>query len=195
MAAALRRPGLRIIPVLIQGARMPGLAALPDDLKDLSRRNATELSDLRWKEDVARLVASLEADRGAAEPARRGAPPLRERRYPSRLTAHVGQAGRHRRRALLVVGLRVAVFTGGDGREGVVTAAVPGSSKIPRGEPLKVPSRLDQGVKAVLPVARKWRADAQLTEIEPGFPPRGPPPASTSSTSAFARPPTAPDST
>lgn len=60
VATGLRRPELRVIPVLIQGAKMPGAGSLPDELKDLSRRNAIELSDLRWKEDVARLIAGLE---------------------------------------------------------------------------------------------------------------------------------------
>ena len=72
VARGLLRPELRVIPVLIQGAKMPGPAALPDDLKDLSRRNAIELSDLRWKEDVARLISSLESTmRGETVPGRR----------------------------------------------------------------------------------------------------------------------------
>ena len=173
VAAALRRPGLRVIPVLIQGARMPGPAALPDDLKDLSRRNATELSDLRWKEDVARLVASLETGGAAAEPVgealRRLAGGVK---LPAALPSWAKPAG-IAAAGLLVVGLGMAVFTGGNGKGGAVTAAVPGSSKIPRGDPLKLPARLDQGVKAVLPVARKWRADAQLTEIEARLPAAG----------------------
>ena len=55
-----------MIPALISGAKMLGPAALPDDLKDLSRRNAIELSDTRWREDVERLIASLEKDMAAA---------------------------------------------------------------------------------------------------------------------------------
>ena len=170
VAAALRRPDLRVIPVLIQGARMPGPAALPDDLKDLSRRNATELSDLRWKEDVARLVASLEADRGAAEPAGEALRRLASSvKLPAALPSWAKLAG-IAGAALLVAGLGIAAFTSGGGTDGVATAAVPGSSDIPRGDPLKLPSRLDQGVKVVLPVARKWRTDAQLTEIEARLP-------------------------
>ena len=34
VAAGLRRQGLRVIPVLIQGMKMPSPASLPDDLKD-----------------------------------------------------------------------------------------------------------------------------------------------------------------
>jgi hypothetical protein len=54
----------------------------------------------------------------------------------------------------------------------VATAAVTGSTSVP-GEPLKLPSRLDQAIKVVQPVARKWRANAQLTEIEATLPPAG----------------------
>ncbi|MDQ2932031.1 MAG: toll/interleukin-1 receptor domain-containing protein, partial [Gemmatimonadota bacterium] len=63
VASALRRgTGLRLIPALIQGAKMPAPTSLPEELKELSRRNAIEMSDLRWREDVERLIASLEAD-------------------------------------------------------------------------------------------------------------------------------------
>ncbi len=171
VAAGLRRPDLRVIPVLIQGARMPGPAALPDDLKELSRRNATEISDLRWKEDVARLCATLEADRGPSEPVgdalRRLATSVR---MPARLPGWARPAGLAAA-ALLVVGLGVAAFTSRSHSDGVATAEAPGSTDVPRGDPLKLPSRLDQGVRIVLPVARKWREDAQLTEIEAVLPP------------------------
>jgi hypothetical protein len=60
VAGGLRRQGLRIIPVLVGGAMMPGPTELPDDIKDLARRNAFELSDTRWKEDVTRLITQLD---------------------------------------------------------------------------------------------------------------------------------------
>src|SRR4051812_46536330 len=56
LAAGLARSGLRVIPVLVEGASMPGADALPDDLKPLARRNAFELSDARWRYDVGRLA-------------------------------------------------------------------------------------------------------------------------------------------
>jgi TIR domain len=57
--AALDR-GVRLIPVLVQDARMPTADELPDPLKTLVRRQAVELSDERWDYDVSRLVAVLE---------------------------------------------------------------------------------------------------------------------------------------
>ncbi len=175
VAAGLRRSDLRVIPVLIQGAKMPGPAALPDALKDLSRRNATELSDLRWKEDVARLISSLEGDRAAStgeapgEALRRLASGIK---LPAGLPPWAKPAG-VAAVALVLVGLAAAAFSSRDGKEGVATAAVTGTSSVPRGDPLRLPSRLDQAVKVVQPVARKWRADAQLTEIEATLPPAG----------------------
>ena len=46
---------VRVIPVLVDGARMPAKADLPDDLKLLARRQAHELADSRWDYDIGRL--------------------------------------------------------------------------------------------------------------------------------------------
>jgi hypothetical protein len=51
---------IRVIPVLVQDATMPGPQDLPDDLVRLSRRNAIELSDRRWDRDVDQLISILE---------------------------------------------------------------------------------------------------------------------------------------
>jgi len=56
VATGLRRSGLRVIPVLVEGAEMPPFERLPDDIKRLARRNALELSDARWHYDVDRLL-------------------------------------------------------------------------------------------------------------------------------------------
>jgi CARDB/TIR domain len=54
------KQGIRVIPVLVGGATMPSPEDLPVDLKELSRRNAVELSDTRWNYDVEQLLAALE---------------------------------------------------------------------------------------------------------------------------------------
>jgi Flp pilus assembly protein TadD len=59
IATALRR-NIRVVPILVEGAEMPKLEDLPDDMAKLLRRNAVPLSDLRWSRDVAELIASLE---------------------------------------------------------------------------------------------------------------------------------------
>ena len=59
VAAALRRNVL-VVPVLVEGVRIPDPASLPEELRPLCRRNARELSDLRWSYDVGELVKDLE---------------------------------------------------------------------------------------------------------------------------------------
>ena len=59
IAAALQR-NMRVIPVLVQGASMPGTDELPEDLAPLTRRNAFELHDSSWGDDVGRLISALE---------------------------------------------------------------------------------------------------------------------------------------
>ncbi|HEY6671653.1 MAG TPA: toll/interleukin-1 receptor domain-containing protein, partial [Solirubrobacterales bacterium] len=56
---ALRRSDVRVIPLLVGGARMPHSDELPEAVRGLTRRNAFELSDLRWRYDVGRLVDAL----------------------------------------------------------------------------------------------------------------------------------------
>jgi hypothetical protein len=59
VAAALRRDVL-VVPVFVDGARLPDPASLPEELRALCGRHACELSDLRWAFDVRELVKDLE---------------------------------------------------------------------------------------------------------------------------------------
>jgi hypothetical protein len=59
VAAALRRNVL-VVPVLVDGARLPDPASLPEEVRPLCGRHACELSDLRWSFDVGELVKDLE---------------------------------------------------------------------------------------------------------------------------------------
>lgn len=82
IAAALTRE-IRVIPVLVGGATMPGADVLPDDLDGLAQRQAHELSDQRWAYDVERLMQVLapiiqeHIDRPAGSP--RAKPPSMSR--------------------------------------------------------------------------------------------------------------------
>jgi|GEM_PF-1194680 Tol biopolymer transport system component len=76
--AALDR-SIRVIPILVQGARMPGTTDLPQSIARLSRRNALEISSSRWHYDVGRLVdvlarlgVELAGDLAMASPAEAG---------------------------------------------------------------------------------------------------------------------------
>lgn len=48
-----------LIPILVGGAAMPKEESLPSDIKALARRNAIEIADRRWADDVQSLAASL----------------------------------------------------------------------------------------------------------------------------------------
>lgn len=75
--------GVRVIPVLVDGAKLPDAASLPESLHPLLQRNAFELSERRWDYDVTELVKTLRgtplsaraADRAAGGIKGRGARP------------------------------------------------------------------------------------------------------------------------
>jgi len=51
--------GFPVVPVLVERAVMPAAARLPDELRAFARRNAFELRDSTWDEDVKRLVQAI----------------------------------------------------------------------------------------------------------------------------------------
>src|SRR5215470_8696588 len=68
--AALAR-GVRVIPILVEGAVMPGRRDLPDSLTGLARRNALLIRHESFRSDAGRLITAIErvlaAVPGAAE--------------------------------------------------------------------------------------------------------------------------------
>jgi hypothetical protein len=59
IGSALKQ-GIQVIPVLVEGAKMPDPADLPEEISSLARRQALQLSDDRWDYDVSRLISALE---------------------------------------------------------------------------------------------------------------------------------------
>ncbi len=57
---------IRVIPVLVEQAKLPKSDELPAPLQGLVRRQVLELSDTRWAYDVGRLLESLHKLAGAA---------------------------------------------------------------------------------------------------------------------------------
>jgi len=58
VSTALKR-GIRVIPVLVEGATMPEAADLPDELKALVRRNALKLSHDRFRTESELLASTV----------------------------------------------------------------------------------------------------------------------------------------
>ena len=57
VAAALERSQVAVVPVLVEGARMPSPEDLPPDISALAKINAVDLSHKRWRADVGTLAA------------------------------------------------------------------------------------------------------------------------------------------
>jgi hypothetical protein len=88
-AALARR--IRVIPILVDGARMPRAEELPDSLARLARRQALELSPARLDADTKRLIrvlnrtiAEMRAPPSPSEPSPGPRPPGPPRPSPSR---------------------------------------------------------------------------------------------------------------
>lgn len=75
--AALVR-GIRVIPVLVQGAEMPGSDELPERLASLASRNALEVADSRWRYDIGKLIAAIEKVRAERTRAAIGGEPAED---------------------------------------------------------------------------------------------------------------------
>jgi TIR domain len=67
VARALNKEGMRVIPVLVSGAKMLSRAELPAPLAPLAMRHAIELSEAHFDRDVRDLIDDLEGIVGAAE--------------------------------------------------------------------------------------------------------------------------------
>lgn len=113
---ALKRPEVTPIPVLVSGARMPRREDLPAEVGAITRRNALELSDHRWRNDVGRLMGTLDELLGEAPAV--PAQPSRERKTEPPSTG--------RRRlwwavlpvlAIVAIAIAVVAASGGGGHE------------------------------------------------------------------------------
>ena len=55
--------GHLVIPVLVDGAVLPGVADLPEDIRPLAERQLAEVRDGSWNDDVARLCKDIKRRR------------------------------------------------------------------------------------------------------------------------------------
>jgi hypothetical protein len=86
IAGALERK-VRVLPVLVEGASVPSTEDLPADLQALTRRQAIELRDARWDDDIERLVEGLEKFLKAGSPSGQSLTPREDAPPPTPATA------------------------------------------------------------------------------------------------------------
>jgi len=67
VAESLRRPEVRVFPLLLEGAEMPAEEDLPEPLKPLVQRQALELTVRHWTHDVAQLIQTLKRVPGLSD--------------------------------------------------------------------------------------------------------------------------------
>jgi len=63
IAAALRR-NIPVIPILLDGARIPKASQLPDELKGLASRTGLDVRHASFRSDMDRLIHRLKAEKG-----------------------------------------------------------------------------------------------------------------------------------
>jgi formylglycine-generating enzyme required for sulfatase activity len=71
---SLKRPDVRVFPVLVGDANMPAAADLPEPLQPLTRRQAFPLTVRHWPNDVTQLVGHLKRVPGLTGRAREAFP-------------------------------------------------------------------------------------------------------------------------
>lgn len=149
IATALQS-GLKLIPVLVDGAQMPAADKLPEDIRPLARKQGLELSDRRWDYDVGLLFDQLARVPGiqrrldaAPEPARVAPPPVVERKSSGTFWKVGGGAV-----AAVVTLSLFGAFSGGD--PAPVPAPLPVVSETPASAPTAAPASVPE---ARVPVA------------------------------------------
>jgi hypothetical protein len=159
IGAAFQRQ-VRVIPVLVRGARMPREEELPQPLKPLARRQAVELTDTRWESDLAHFEQALgEQLRG----------PL-----PTRATHDARHSFSRNGIAAAIVILLIAGLAylwrgwSGDGHEPPTEAIAPGSrSAESTGRPDETAPGTVSGVRRALPLpaVARFKLAGQQFEI------------------------------
>jgi hypothetical protein len=124
--------GVRVIPVLVSGARMPRPEQLPASLAALARRQAVELSHVRFSSDLASLLNVLDRALGPA-PAR----PPSGRPLPAR-TSQEGKAPTAPRDAPAALLVPVSTMSGHEVARIPVQEAVSGSGVVTVGGDVKL---------------------------------------------------------
>jgi hypothetical protein len=163
VAAALRRRGIAVIPVLVGGAVMPAADELPEELAGITRRNALVLSDVDWRAGIAKLVAAVEKTVGTPRrepvpkpPARKEKPEPRERERDAALGGEAAAPA-----ALLagIVGIGLLVAATALRWEVLVDPDF-GGGTVPNLGAVTAPASILVAVGALYALLKAWRSGA-----------------------------------
>ncbi len=121
-AAALAR-NVRVVPVLVEGAQMPPAESLPAELRTLTRRQAVELRDSRWEDDIQALVKVLERVLAQTTPAAARATEKKDKRRDTVAWAWKGGAAALLLGAAILGGTLISNRWGPDEREAALQAS------------------------------------------------------------------------
>ena len=156
--AALKR-NIRVIPILVAGARMPRAADLPRSLAKLVRRQALELSPARFDFDTSRLLRVLDKTLAEVRAAQEHAAAISESadKAPELTTAEPPTAPERQQRA-----------------ESTPTHSIPpAAAAAPTGSSPSELSRQLEGSTTEVEEASEWRESAEPS-LTPGVPPAAP---------------------
>jgi hypothetical protein len=148
--AALAR-GVRVIPMLVEGAAMPGRRDLPGSLAGLARRNALHIRLDSFRHDAGRLVAAIEGALAAPGTAAVSSTPDARDARPGHASGELTQKGPA---AAWYPQIRYVVYP--VHRDGTLTGAQPRL----RHDPGCGHFDWGDGVALGTPVLATWRADA-----------------------------------
>jgi hypothetical protein len=140
--SALSARGIEVFPALVEGASMPRAADLPAPMRPLTRRQAVEISDSRFRFDSNRLIAAIEEGVRSQERARL----LELVRGHPRGSAVVG--------VMAAIGITFAALA--------ATGALSGNSQAPPGES-RPPPRVDAAYFTLTPPSEGGLATLSTT--------------------------------
>ena len=156
IAAALAR-NIRVIPVLIDGARTPKADKLPDSIKPLVRRNAVEVRHANFGRDAESVITKVREALKTARPV--------TRRWP--FTTSVAE--RLWARRMVAGGAAALLLVGWIGYQMGVPVWVPSMQRMQRAEQplLKAPSAVEEAKQqATPPLSARVPAVVALTDAE-----------------------------
>ena len=165
IAAALAR-NIRVIPVLVDGARTPKADKLPDSIKPLVRRNAVEVRNTNFGRDAKALVEKVREALKTARPVTRRWP------FTTSVTGRLWARGRWR---LVAGSVTALLLVGWIGYQMGVPVWVPSMQRMQRAaqpDPsgarlLKAPSAVEEEKQlATPPLSARVPAVVALTDAE-----------------------------